>query len=120
MSYRRQLLIDFCPECQACLVRTPNGACCPNGHGRIQPLSFVPAGSFPAATRIGSSRRYLLAGVPGQWRTAVSRPSLSGWAPKRSARRRAEVRGDDWRIGRLGRRLMWFAPAPVTVPGRKT
>lgn len=114
---RRQLLITYCTDCGQVLVRTATGFVCPAGHGRVQPLRYdVSSGPHPAATRIAGTRRYTLDGLSGEWRTAIARPVLHSWRARVSARRPAEVRQPDWRIGRWRDRLIWFRP--VEAPGR--
>lgn len=118
-----QQLIPYCEECGRVLVRTPSGAVCPMGCGRIRPLSFLRHGPYPEARRVPRSWRYTLQGFPGDWRPAIGRPTMRSWlakrSAKRSARRPAETRGDDWQIGRFGRMLLWFRPVSVSgkAPG---
>ena len=110
---RRQLLMTYCDKCGRVLVRTPTGATCPAGCGRIQPLMYdVRSGPFPMATRIARTRKYTLRGLPGEWRTAIARPVKRSWVARHAARLPADVREPDWRIGWFRDRLLWFRPLP--------
>jgi hypothetical protein len=107
----KQLLLQFCSQCGAALVRTKTGAVCPQGHGRIVPLALdARCGPWPAAERVEGTRRYRLRGLQGEWATAVSRPVHRDWLAKRNARMFADVKEDGWVIGRWRSRLLWFRP----------
>ena len=107
----RQLLLSFCPDCGAKLVRTPSRLyCCPNGHGRLQPLKLDRrSGPYPTALATSAtSRRYRLDGpgaVDGLFRTAMARPSKRTYTWRVTARLPAEVVEDSrviaWHNGRL-------------------
>lgn len=108
---RRQLLIQYCVQCGAVLVRTKTGAVCPRGHGRIVQLATDPwSGGYPEAERIAGTRRYRLEGLAGEYQTAVARQLYSSWFARRNGRRTPDVREDDWVIGRWRQRLVWFRP----------
>jgi len=65
-----------CPECDATRIKTPSGATCPNGHGRIQPnvkAHQVRAArrlrwmmELPVATTSGKGA-YSIGGLEGVW-----------------------------------------------------
>jgi hypothetical protein len=111
----KQLLLQFCAQCGAALVRTKSGAVCPQGHGRIVPLQVDSrSGPWPEARRVDGTRRYRLHGYQGEWATAVSRPVHRDWLARRNARMFADVRNDSWIIGRWRRSLIWFRPVEGT------
>jgi hypothetical protein len=112
----RQLLLSFCPDCGAKLVRTASRLyCCPNGHGRLQPPKLDRrSGPYPAALPAKEyGRVYCLTGpgaVDGLFRTAVARPSKRTYTWRVTARLPAEVVEDSWVIAWHNGRLKWFRP----------
>jgi hypothetical protein len=107
-----QLLFRICDECGAVLIRTVSGVVCPAGHGKILPdLAMYGSGDCPEAARIGNSRRYLVAGMDGEYKTAVVRPSRTSWYARRTPRQVPERAEAGFVIAKYRGRLLWFRSA---------
>ena len=74
----------ICPECNEIRIKTPSGAVCPNGHGRLQAgvteaqlrfaIKIQWIESLPKAMRINNGPRIKVADRPGIWRVEETNP----------------------------------------------